>query len=304
MSFAELWNRTVAYRWVRMSGGRRSLEAPLPELVSAALCRAPTRAVFELEGIAFARARAALRNGEPRGLLSGDLPEESLVLLHSGMGFGFASRLPPPLDPARFLALCAASSRPEYLPVAVEPLGLFVRLFRPRSFAPLAAELARIAPEHLALYWFGAGRSYYFRPADLLPGGLERAAARCRWEPPPERRPDALAGLAFAVAMINLGHPRAVLRLLAAATGEDEAEAVTSGVISCLLARHHTTPADPALPAFLAWRPAEPGLGEIWERRVSGPGALALTHLYPALRSAGRLADFACFQRRSEWALD
>jgi hypothetical protein len=325
VSLSELRNRAWAYRWVRFRG---ATAAPLSAQVAAALRAEPSRALFELEGIGFARARAARREGGgPCGLLTAgeaaDLPEESLILLHSGLGLGLASRLFEPrrhlrrgspaaafaAAAARFLDLCRASSRPAYLPVAVEPLGLFTRFFRPWLFAPLAAGLLQEAPEHAAGYWHGAGRAYYFRPADLLPGGLGRSVARCLEEPPEAHRLDALAGLAFAVAMVNFGQlrePWAVAGLLrkvagmAGMAGEDGEEAVTSGVVGCLLARRHTTPNDPALPAFLAWRPAGPErFRELWERRVSGPGTAALSHLYPVLRATGRLTDFARFQRFS-----
>ncbi|MEA2692147.1 MAG: hypothetical protein QOJ16_1534 [Acidobacteriota bacterium] len=315
MSFRELRNKAWAYWWVRSSGGRRSADLPLLERVAVALRAEPARAIFELEGIAFGRARAAFKEGAaPRGLLTtgeaAELPESSLILLHSGMGLGFASCLLPPLhagSPAaatqaaltEFLDLCAASSRPAYLPVASEALGLFARVFRPRLIAALDAGLRRIAPERAAGFWHGVGRALYFRSVDLLPGSLARTLGRCRREPPAANRLDALAGLAFVVAMINLGHPRPLAGLLAEVVGEEEAAAVTSGVVGCLLARHHTTPGDPALPAFLAWRPAgsDRRLLELWERRVSGPGSEAIPRLYPALLAEGRLGDFTRFQR-------
>jgi hypothetical protein len=315
VSLGELRNKAWAYWRVRSSGGRRSAALPLLERVAVALRAEPDRAIFELEGIAFGRARAALREGgAPRGLLTtgeaAGLPEASLILLHSGMGLGFASCLLGPLwaaSPAaatqaalaEFLELCRASSRPAYLPVASEALGLFARTFRPRLLAALDDGLRRIAPERAAGFWHGVGRALYFRSVDLLPGGLARAVGRCRREPPAANRLDVLSGFAFAMAMLNLGAPRGFAGLLAAVVGEEEEEAVTCGVVGCLLTRHHTTRGDPALPAFLVWRPAGPDrrLRELWERRVTGPGAFALARLYPARRAEGRLGDFARFQR-------
>jgi hypothetical protein len=330
----ELGNKLLAYWRVRVSGGRRAQGLPLPARVAAVLRAAPaapSRAVFELEGVVFDQVRALWAAGSaPQGLLSGaaaaGFPEESLVLLHSGLGLALADRLLGPLgaiawgSPAAalqdvhavhavdtalgtFLELCRANARPAYLPVARESLGLFVRMFRPRLVGPVDAALRRVDPDLAAGFWHGAGRALYFRPAHLLPGGLARAVHGSRREPPAANRLDALAGLAFAVAMINLAHPRAVERLLALVEeggGEGEAtegDAITSGAVGCLLARHHTTPGDPALRAFLAHRPADPYRREAWERRVSAPGAAALARLYGPLRERGRLGDFARFQR-------
>jgi len=317
----ELRNKLGTYWRVRGSGVWRAAGAPLPARVAAVLRAAPVdpdRAVFELEGIAFDETRAAWTAGrEPRGLLNGEeargLPEESLILLHSGVGLALASRLLRPLrasSPAAafdaalgsFLDLCRANAQPAYLPVTREPLGLAVRMFQPRLTAAVDAGLRRIDPDLAAGFWHGAGRALYFRPSHLLPGGLARAVASCRREPPSappaDNRLDALAGLAFAVSMVNLNHPGALERLLdQVVESGQEILAITSGVVGCLLARHHTTPADPAIAAFLAHRPADPRRRETWERRVSAPGASALARLYPALRAAGRLGDFARFQR-------
>ncbi|HZF12524.1 MAG TPA: hypothetical protein VFE33_27355 [Thermoanaerobaculia bacterium] len=314
----QLRNKLAAYWRVRYGGARRfARRRPFVEQVAAACAADPEVVVFELEGIVYDHVCAAWPTaGPPRQLLaspvvagSAGLPEASLILLHSGLGLGLAEMLLRPLartSPAAafdaaltaFLELSRDNARPAYLAVARESLGLIVRMFRSELTAPVDAGLRRLAPDLAASFWHGAGRALYFLPAQLLPGGLARAAGRCRSEPPAaENRLDALAGLAFAVTMINLGDPRIVERLLALLAAPGEGEALTSGVVGGLLVRHHTTPADPALAAFLAWRPADPRWREAWERQVSGPGALALERLYPALRARGRLGDLARFQR-------
>jgi hypothetical protein len=314
LGLLELRNKASTYRRVRVGGMRRLGRAPLAGRIAAALAGHPAQSAFDVERLALEFARRALvREGRPRGLLSeGEatrLPEESLILAHAGMGLAFALRRLSPLhsrSPAaafdavlgELLALYAANSLPAYLPVPQESLGLAVRLFRPRLTGPADASLRRIAPALTPLFWHGAGRGIYFLPAQFLPGGLARAVGLCRREPPlATERLDALAGLSFAVAMVNLHHPRVFAGLLPqVAERSAEAEALTHGVVACLLARHHTTPADPAIPAFLAYRPADPRCRESWEQRVSAPGAEALARLYPALRASGRLGDFARFQ--------
>jgi hypothetical protein len=315
----EVRNKAVTYWRVRV-GGRHRGPAPFAARITAALAGDPAQAAFDVERLALEFARQALaresREGAPRGLLcqgeAAALPEASLILAHAGMGLAFAVARLAPLRPrspaaafdaalAELIELCRANSRPAYLPVPLETLGLGARVFQARLVRGIDDSLRRIAPEVTPLFWHGAGRAVYFRPAQFLPGGLARAVALCRREPPLAAEGlDALAGLSFAVAMVNLHHPRVFAELLSHLEQPAEAEALTHGTVACLLARHHTTPASPAIPAFLAYRPTDPGLREIWERRVSAPGVLALARLYPALRESGRLAELARFRPLSD----
>jgi len=239
----------------------------------------------------------------PRGILDGaaELPEESLILLHAGLGMGFAAALVSPLRPAspaprlddalaRFAGLCRANSRPGYGRVAVESLGLMVRMFRAPLAPAVDRALARAAPELAPLFWHGAGRTLYFHPSGFLPDGAARQVARCRREVPAACRLDALSGLAFAAAMVNLREPGIVARRLAQAGGGKEIDAFAHGVAAALVARRHTRPDDPAVGAFLAYRPAA---GGDWEERVVAPCRDVLDRHYPRLLAERRLDELA-----------
>ena len=118
-------------------------------------------------------------------------------------------------------------------------------------------------PDREGFYWHGVGRAAYFLPAGWLPrsGAMRHALTVCRKEPPDAAtRLDALAGLAFAVAMINWRHPWLIERLFrllaeppgaarradrrdAAEAGDPgdagepgEVDAFLSGVVACMLA--------------------------------------------------------------------
>jgi hypothetical protein len=185
-----------------------------------------------------------------------------------------------------------------------------------------------VDPDREAFYWHGVGRAAYFLPASSLPraGAMLHAVTICRREPPDAAtRLDALAGLAFAVTMINWHQPWLIERLLRllveepAAAGEagtagglwaadgaagesaepGEVAAFASGVAACVIARRITIPAA-ALPPLLAYVPPDAAGGrrvELWEGRVRRPCLAVLAQLYPQLAARGQVACFARFQR-------
>jgi hypothetical protein len=348
----ELWNKAQAYRLVGLRQRRPSHAAAgagggppdLAELVAEVYGRWPQTAVYRLERLSYELVLALWRLGQPpSGLLLAatgtPLPEAALPLLHAGLGMALARRLlRPPLSarqPAalaarleRFLELVRGNARPEYEAVAVESCGLVVRMFRPWLHAAVARWMAGAGRHLERLYWHGAGRAMYFLPGSLapLPGSARRALRRCRREPPDAlTRQDALAGLAFAVTMVNwhqpwlierlfhlLGEPAASSRFGGGVDG-DEAAAFASGVAACIFARRHTMPGEPSSihPPVLADLALGGSLGagssrgspgtvgswtpraELWESQIRRPCAAAQEVLYPWLVERRELSRFA-----------
>ena len=300
----ELRNQAATYRRVRFGGRalRRLAAGPLDEGIAALYRLDPASTVFRLERLAYERTVAACRReAMPRGILAGEIPEKSLVLLHTGLGMGLAWALVRPLRPvdagprldgalSRFADLCRANSRPGYERVGIEALGTIVRMFRTPLAPAVDRALSRAAPELAALFWHGAGRALYFHPEGFLPGGAARQVARCRQEAPAACRLDALSGLAFAATMVNLGEPEIVARRLAQAGEGEEEQAFAHGVATALVARRHTRPDDPAVGAFLDHRPAA---GGAWEERVATPCRAVLDRVYPRLLAERRLDELA-----------
>jgi hypothetical protein len=349
-AWCELRNKARIYWLIRYRTRPLPRGASLGALVARVYEREAETVAFSLERLGFDFFNAAWRRaGPPRGLLAGDatLPERSLVLLHTGLGMAASRRLLRPLGagapPAelaarmrRFLELVHDNARPELAPVAIEAAGLMVRMFLPRLNGGVARWMRDAGTDLEGFYWHGAGRAAYFLPATSVPfpGALRRSLAVCRREPPDAAtRLDALAGLAFAVAMINWRQPWLVERLFrllaehpdatrwawSAAAGRarraveaersdgagdapqpgggDEADAFASGVAACLIARQLTFAA-PATPPLLAHAPPEaagPRLAELWESRVRRPCAAALAAL-PQLAARRELSRFARFQ--------
>jgi hypothetical protein len=319
----ELGAKVVAYYLVRIRAQRRAARGnrDLVDLVVETCRRDPRHMVFLLERLCYDFVKGRWASGEPRHLFDGPeaarLPEQSLILLHAGLGMALADLLVRPLrpgDPAavcdavldRFSRLLEANARPEFAAVAFESLGLMVRRFLPHLHVLVEGRLRARDPRVAAWYWHGAGRAIYFLPGFFhpFPGTARQGIELCRREPPAASyRLDALSGFSFAATMINLRHPELVARLLSH-LDPHEIEAVASGVAGGLLTRRHTSPDDPAVEAFLRPLAAPAGaagvdgtasarLVELWDREVRGPCAEALESAYPLLRARGELATLA-----------
>jgi hypothetical protein len=339
-AWQELRNKARAYWLVGLQRGAPRRGATLAELTAELCLRQPETAAFHLErlGYDFALAEWRRRGEPPCGLLAdAALPEASLVLLHSGLGLALSRRLLRPFgagSPAadlaagleRLLALIEANARPDLAPVAIEAAGLIVRMFLPRLRAATARWMRAASPDLEGLFWHGIGRAVYFVPASSWPrpGALRHALALCRREPPDAAtRQHALAGLAFAVTMINWQQPLLIERLFAlleidaeraggadpAGAGgssgpplpprwEGEAEAFASGVAACLFVQRFTLPNAPPPPVLqhLPDAASDPRRRELWERHVRQPCAAALEQLYPRLVARRELSRFAWFQ--------
>jgi hypothetical protein len=320
----EFGGKLVAYYLVRLRVQPRAVrgECDLASLVVETYRRDPKHTAFLLERLCYDYVRGLQRAGRaggageiPRHLLDGQgaaaLPEQSLILLHAGLGMALTEILLLPLRPGapastfdaaldRFAEMVEANSRPAFAAVAFESLGLMVRRFIPRLHGPVESRLRARDARLAAYYWHGAGRAIYFLPGLFhpFPGTARRGLEICRREPlEPQHRLDALAGFCFASTMINLRHPELVARLLPF-LGPGEIEALASGVAGALMTRHHTSPDVSGVREFLlpiAERggPAADFLAGLWEEEVRKPCAAALDHAYPLLRARGELASLA-----------
>lgn len=323
LNFREFGGKLVAYYLVRIGAQRRAArgDRDLAALVAETCRRDPKHLPFMLERLCYDFVRGAWRTGdEPQHLLDGraprSFPDQSLILLHAGLGMALTENLMRPLRPDqpaaafdaaldRFAGLVRANARPELAAVAFEAMGLMVRRFLPRLHDPLEARLRARDALLASYYWHGAGRAIYFLRGLFhpFPGTARRGLEICRREPvDAHHRLDAVAGFSFASTMINLRHPELVARLLAHLE-PGEIEALASGVAGALLTRHHTAPEEPAVREFLRplaeprFRPADGHSSGLWETVVRGPCQDALERAYPLLRARGELATLACYRR-------
>jgi len=313
LAWAERANQLAAFGLFQR-GARRSADGrPLGRQVAAARAAAPEGAPWLVEGLGFAHAEAALRAGEARGLLSaeraGDLAADCLIALHAGVGLALARHVLAQAAPGaagldravrRFAGLCGDNARPGFAPAVFESLGLVARLLHPRVLAPLDRRLAG-EPERLACLWHGAGRGLYFLPRRRHPPLAERLGDVVEREAPPGlARANLLAGLAWALTLVNLGRPpvmAALLRLQARRLAAEPglAGAFAGGVSSAVAAWSDMARDDLRLPAFLGYRPGDREVADLWEVWIAAPCRAALAETYPDLVRRERLGDLFFF---------
>lgn len=307
-AWKELANKAEVYRWVK--GVHKTLELPpvgepfsLPEAVERAYRLDPYQSLWAVEGAGHDHAAGFWRRTDrPREVLTAreldGLPEESLLMLHAGMGLAFAEHLMGEVGPAsprselrhalaRFIALCQDNAREGYADAALESLGLMVRCFYPDLTRPVDRELRALDDETLlGYYWHGVGRAIYFLPIQFLPGyGSVRHAVRMAEREAPHElaREKSLVGLGWAFTLVNLNEPRILEAVLRHHGEEIRGGAFAEGLVGSVVMRHDTTPGAPFIPRFFRHRPSsrEPRLVELWEEIVRRPLERALGELYP-----------------------
>jgi hypothetical protein len=222
---------------------------------------------------------------------------------------GEGSTLTAALD--RFSSLCRDNAMSGYEDVAREALGLVARNLHPGHVAPIAERLAASAARAgsdaplAELFWHGVGRGAYFALDHSLPwappwlpeGGTTRRALAGLAQSAPGQvaRNNALAGFAWALALVNIRRPEVVESLLAhldgggwssgagygeprTASEESPAGACASGIAAAILVWHGTAGDDAWLTRFLAHAPdpADRLAAALWRRRVQEPCEAAL----------------------------
>ena len=302
-------------------GSPEVVERELVRRLAAADEGDPWDALWLREGLGFRWSEAAQDAGRPA---RATLPDGRWRLpLHTGMGLSGALRTLAPLalrgpswtesaeTPAleeaveRFQALCRAGSSAGCESAALEALGLVARVLHPGRVAALDRLLREADPALREGFWHGVGRGLYFTPAGSLPRMRPAAHAlrRGRREAPDgAARRNAVAGVGWALALVNVRHPRVVAGALLDATGaadrvdpvdpldpvgaSDDADALADGIARAVVVwADAVVPAgeeapDRTLEAFLehgaesrsGGRDAREATGarsgELWRRRV------------------------------------
>lgn len=279
---------------------------PLPELTARALRLDNFRSIWAEEGVAH---YYALHVPRPiKGLLSdapnGGIPERTFVPMHAGMGTAFAEDVlsnlsadPTPGDlrdaVRRFFDLCRDNCSPGWYENTIEPLGLVVRTMYPRHLSQMSDAVGVIDREAQLLFWHGVGRSLYFVPTNFASFGAShtRALKAAIAEPPSlDDQRNAIAGLVWAITLVNLRQPSVLQNLLRAAEHLDRDDAVINGIVSALLVWHHMVPGDKA---FLTpyTRTVSAADSPLWNRWVAGPVTAALKEALPTLADQRRVAS-------------
>ena len=269
-----------------------------------------------LLGREVAAAREGCREGSREGMAPGQARRDVLPR-HTGFGLGLAThhfeglrgrvsdaRLRDAID--RFLADSHRLSQPGYEGAVVEGLGLMVQLSHPglllRVDEVLAARSARIQ----SLFWHGVGRGLYFDSREMAPAasGRWRAAERALSLPPDDQaQRNAIAGLAWATALVNFCEPEIIAGRLRDPLLWQAGDAAANGVASVSLLWLHAVGEDLLLRAFRDhW--AGPGgkPEELWRSRLLAAVELAIDRVYPLLVERQRIDELFLYHPVHGWA--
>ena len=237
--------------------------------------------------------------GEPfeRPARRSRLPETAMVPMHAGMGTALAesalSRLGVKPSQASlrgalegFLEHCHAGSRPGWHENSIEAMGLAVRTLHPHLLRQVSEGIGEIDETAQRLFWHGVGRSLYFVPMNFVTfGGSHERALRAAIDEAPtlEDRRNTVAGLVWAVTLVNIRQPAVLRSLLRACRDIKMPAAVSNGIVSALMIWKHMVPfKDEVLVPYLGVVTPMAPESELWNELVAVPVARAFAETLPA----------------------
>jgi hypothetical protein len=305
----EAQNKLEAFRLFAYVDRELRFPANLPSLqymVRRAEALPPWRRIFALEGVAHYYTNGATADSPLIRLLADPgLPETAMVPMHSGMGTSLAgaalSRLGDQPSNADlrgaldgFFELCHANSRPGWHENSIEAMGLAVRTLHPNLLMHVSRVTGEIDSTAQHLFWHGVGRALYFVPMHFVTfgGSHERALHAAIDEAPTlEDRRNTVAGLVWAVTLVNIRHPAVLENLLGVCRAIRMPAAVTNGIVSAMMVWRHMIPeSEEFLAPYL-----RTGSGP-WNDLVVAPAVHAFAETLPGLTAPGQCSIATLFQ--------
>lgn len=284
---------------------------PLYELVDRAYGLGDFHALWAVEGLGHYYGEQALDNSDnPQRLLTDPaslgLPDKSLTMLNAGIGMAFAQKLLGELTTQaspdsinhlvhRFVELCQANTTEGYTGAALESLGLVTRTFHAKFLSAVDRSISSTGNEELLGYfWHGAGRGTYFSRENFLP----LPCCGIRWDsvgvqaPHETGRSNIIAGLAWAVTLVNMRTP-AVMEKLLRCRGDQILDHLgfANGVSSSIVMRSDTTPNAAFVRTFCQRTDSRTAPPALWSNLVQQPCADAIERYHPALKHRHQLGE-------------
>jgi len=229
------------------------------------------------------------------------------------MGASFAKRVLARVKPhgpvsevrkalSQFVALCNSNSSDGYVEATYESLGLIARTLYPHLVQVIDREIPECYPDLLSYFWHGIGRAIYFAPTNFPPFNSSpwRAVEMSQREPVHEvGRLNALAGLVWALTLVNIRQPQILENLLKHHRTELMiGNALANGASSAIMIWHDSTVNDPDLDKFLSYQPktSDSACSDLWIKQVREPCRGALRQIYPALKEHDCLGEAFRYQ--------
>jgi hypothetical protein len=240
------------------------------------------------------------------------LPAASLIPLHTGMGLALAEYLLESIRkcPANgaeliraFAHLCWSNSCSGYAGAVFEALGLVARSLYP-NLMPALDEYLSPMETLVSYFWHGVGRGVYLHPINSLPlcSAPWKALEMCQSEPPHEAgRQNAVAGLAWALTLVNIRHPEVLAAFLRWHGREvADSEAFANGMWSSMAVWRDVSPGDIYLNVLERYVPNNAGalLAQQWKQCVTQSCRQSLS--YQMVHASKRvISDLFRYQRFS-----
>jgi len=264
----------------------------LDDALEGALQLDPYDRVWVTEGLGYAHG-SRISGADPPLLKRRMLPARSLIPLHAGMGLALAGTLLNDFTAGsiaerlgRFVDLCTRHAMPGYASVTFEALGLATRGLTPHLMTELAVEIERLHPSLVAYFWHGVGRGSYFSPllAATLTPTRDLVTSALAAAPIGEAAANVVAGLAWAVVLINIRDPDVIDQFVSSCGGDaGTVAAMGDGIDRAIHVWATCVGPDARLRALAAWRPAA---ADRWERLVARPARRHLSGCRPSERPA------------------
>ncbi len=297
-------NKLDVFRWVK--GVRRTLGHPparerfeLVRYVERAYELEPYPALWAIEGLGHDYGETFLDDleaGKTVAILTDpaleSIPESAWPMLHAGLGLAFSEHLMKGLSPRhprrelrrrleRFIAWCRENARPSHAEETLEAFGLEARCFFAQLVPGFESEVADISEEpHMPQYfWHGVGRGLYFVPVNLLPGygSFWHGVEMTRREAPHELgETNALAGIAYAFAMVNMTRPEVMESVLAQRGEELRGTSFVDAVAAAVQVRASITPGASEIEGFVGYE-CDETLSHLWKEMIHDPCQEALS---------------------------
>lgn len=318
VDWQELRNKADIFDLVRNVEKRvgASPDVSLSELVDRAYELGEFEALWAVEGLGhYIAAQALVQADIPKGILSNpallDIPDKSLMMLNAGIGLAFAEQLLVSLTPnsspeafhvtvRRFTEMCEQNTTPGYLGCALESLGLVTRTFQSRMLAAIDATILSMHDGNLLGYfWHGVGRGIYFSRENFIPLGCsgmrwDRIADEAKHE---TGRHNVIAGLAWAVTLVNMQTPEVMNKLLRIKGNQIvDHDAFANGVSSSLVVRTDMTPHTQFVRDFSQSQVNKNEDSSLWFSLVGEPVAKSIDRYYPVLKQRSQLGEVFRFQ--------
>lgn len=286
----------------------------LDGFVAEASSLGPYSSVWATEGIGNYYANRCLEKDRlPKQLLNDDktknLEGKRLIPLHTGMGLALAAAWMASIEYEsitsdainNFVQLCRNNSRPGYFGMVFEAVGLVARSLYPQLVGTIDQQLCRQDEQLLGYFWHGVGRALYFTPSNFLPsGGAQwKAVADYAHEAPHAlARKNFIAGLAWAIALVNVRHPEVMASFLKRHVHQvEDREAFTNGICSAFIIWNNASPGDGYLERFREYEASQTQsfAAEFWNQHVRRACNDALDYS-PAIREHAAFGEVFRFQ--------